>query len=51
MGMSKKRIKPPIKVRDMAAVSLRHFKAKVVPDAKKASNKDACRKYRHEFVA
>jgi hypothetical protein len=46
MGMSKKRIKPPIKVRDMAAVSLRHFKSKVVPDAKKKASKEECRSYR-----
>ena len=41
MAMSKR--KTPIKMRDMTAVSLRHFKAKIVPDAKKVASKRGCR--------
>ena len=32
--------------RDMTAVCLRHFKAKVVPDAKKKASKVACRDWK-----
>lgn len=39
----KTKFKNPVKNRDMAAASLRHFKAKIVPDAKKAADKSACR--------
>jgi hypothetical protein len=45
MSKQKSKIKIP---RDTTAVSLRHFKAKVVPSAKKVESKSACRKWKSE---